>query len=122
MEGKLFQEIDMKKLTPHLWFDKEAKEAAEFYTSVFSAGDSRIKSASKLTNTPSGSVDIVSLELYGQPFSMISAGPLFKFNPSISFLVACNTKEEVDVSWARLSEGGTPRIPLGQYPFSERYG
>jgi predicted 3-demethylubiquinone-9 3-methyltransferase (glyoxalase superfamily) len=112
----------MKKITPHLWFDKEAKEAAEFYASVFSAGDSRVRSVSKLNDTPSGSVDIVSLELCGQPFSMISAGPLFKFNPSVSFLVACSTKDEVDGIWAKLSQGGTARIPIGEYPFSRRYG
>ncbi|PYV41551.1 MAG: hypothetical protein DMG06_16700 [Acidobacteria bacterium] len=110
----------MQKITPHLWFDKEAKEAAEFYTSVFK--DSNVKDTTTLHNTPSGSVDIVTIELTGQRFTLISAGPLFKFNPSVSFLVACKTKDEVDSLWKKLSEGGTALMELGEYPFSERYG
>ncbi len=113
-------EKSTKIIVPHLWFDKEAKEAANFYTSIFKG--SRVKNTSMLHNTPSGSVDIVTIELSGQEFMLISAGPLFKFNPSISFLVACETKEEVDTLWEKLSEGGLPLMPLDKYPFSERYG
>lgn len=109
-----------EKITSHLWFDKEAKEAAEFYTSIFK--NSKIKDTATLHNTPSGDTDIVNIELSGQEFTLISAGPLFKFNPSISFLVACNTKEEVDALWAKLSKGGRALMDLGTYPFSERYG
>lgn len=109
-----------EKITSHLWFDKEAKEAAEFYTSIFK--NSKIKDTTTLHNTPSGDTDIVNIELSGQEFTLISAGPLFKFNPSISFLVACNTKEEVDALWAKLSKGGRALMDLGTYPFSERYG
>src|SRR5688572_31912337 len=86
---------EMEKITPHLWFDKEAKEAGAFYTSAFTGG-SRVKSTNTLHNTPSGSVDIVTIELAGQELTLLSAGPLFKFTPAISFLVACDTKEEVD--------------------------
>jgi predicted 3-demethylubiquinone-9 3-methyltransferase (glyoxalase superfamily) len=110
----------MQKITPHLWFDKQAKEAAEFYTSVFE--DSEIKNTATLHNTPSGTVDIVTIELLGQEFMLISAGPLFKFNPSVSFLIACKTKGEVDALWEKLSEGGTALMELGEYPFSEEYG
>lgn len=110
----------MKKITTHLWFDKEAKEAAELYTSIFP--DSSILSSSKIDGTPSGSVDIVTIKLADQEFTLISAGPLFKFTPAISFLVACNTKEEVDTLWAKLSEEGKPLMDIGEYPFSERYG
>src|SRR2546427_4000705 len=110
----------MQKITPHLWFDKEAKEAAEFYTSVFE--NSKIKDTTTLHNTPSGSVDMVPIELSGQEFPLISAGPLFKFNPSVSFLVACKTKDEVDAVWEKLSEGGAALMELGEYPFSEKYG
>ena len=110
----------MQKITPHLWFDKEAKEAAEFYTSVFKG--SKIINTTTLHNTPSGTTDIVTIELMGQEFTLISAGPLFKFNPSVSFLVACETKDEVDKLWERLSEEGTALMELGEYPFSERYG
>src|SRR5947207_2148665 len=73
----------MQKITPHLWFDKEAKEAAEFYISILSK-NSKVKNVNTLHNTPSGSVDIVSFELAGQEFMAISAGPLFKFNFYVS--------------------------------------
>jgi predicted 3-demethylubiquinone-9 3-methyltransferase (glyoxalase superfamily) len=113
-----------QKITPHLWFDKEAKEAAEYYTSSFASGrkDSRIKSAATIHNTPSGAVDMVTIELLGQEFMLISAGPYFKFTPAVSFLVACKTKQEVDALWGNLSEGGTALMELGEYPFSEKYG
>jgi len=113
----------MQKITPHLWFDKEAKEAAEFYTSVL-LGDSKITNTTTLHNvpTPSGDTNIVSFLLSGQAFMGISAGPLFKFNPSVSLLVACKTREDVDGLWNRLFEGGTALMPLDAYPFSERYG
>jgi predicted 3-demethylubiquinone-9 3-methyltransferase (glyoxalase superfamily) len=110
----------MKKITPHLWFDTEAVEAAEFYSSVLS--DSRVTNVTTIHDTPSGDTDIVSFELMGQPFMAISAGPLFKFTPAVSFQITCTTKKEVDTLWARLSEGGTALMPLESYPFSERYG
>lgn len=109
----------MPKITNHLWFDKEAKEAAEFYTNVFGG---TIKSADVLEGTPSGSVDILTIDLQGSEFTLISAGPLFKFTPAISFLVACDSKEEVDKLWAELSQGGEALMPLQSYPFSEHYG
>ena len=109
-----------QKITPHLWFDKEAREAAGFYTSLFRG--SGIKNTTTLHNTPSGSVDIVTLELSGQEFTLISAGPYFKFTPAVSFLVACTTKEEVAALWRELSEGGSALMELGEYPFSEKYG
>jgi predicted 3-demethylubiquinone-9 3-methyltransferase (glyoxalase superfamily) len=111
---------NMQKITTHLWFDKEANEAAEFYISIFK--NSEIKSLTTLRNTPSGSVDMVTIELLGQEFTLISAGPLFRFNPSISFLVACRTKDEVDTLWESLSKGGVVLMELGEYPFSEKYG
>src|SRR6059058_2563676 len=110
----------MQKITPHFWFDKEAKEAAEFYTSLLP--DSQVTNITTLHDTPSGDCDVVSFELAGQPFMAISAGPLFKFNPSVSFHVKCKTKGEVDAIWEKLSQGGKILMPLGAYPFSERYG
>src|SRR5688572_9978812 len=89
------------RIVPHLWFDKEAKEAAEFYASVFP--DSRVTNITTLHDTPSGDCDIVSFELSGQPFTAISAGPLFTFNESISFIVYCETRDEVDDYWEKLS-------------------
>ena len=115
-----------QRIIPHLWFDKQAKEAADFYTSLFPG--SKITSTATLHNTPSGDSDIVSFELAGYQFMAISAGPLFKFNPSISFFLnfdpSMNKKarENLDVLWNKLSQGGTVLMPLGKYPFSERYG
>jgi len=108
------------RIVPHLWFDKEAKEAVGFYTSTIP--NSTITNVKTIHGTPSGDCDIVSFELSGQPFMAISAGPLFRFNPSISFHIRCRTKNEVDALWERLSQGGNVRMPLGAYPFSERYG
>ncbi|HJS19130.1 MAG TPA: VOC family protein [Anaerolineales bacterium] len=116
----------MHKIVPHLWFDKEAREAAEFYTSVFSA--SKITNTTTLHDTPSGDTDIVSFELAGQPFMAISAGPLFKFNPSVSFIVNFDpsrdkdARKNIDSLWDRLSEGAAILMPLDKYPFSECFG
>jgi predicted 3-demethylubiquinone-9 3-methyltransferase (glyoxalase superfamily) len=110
----------IQQITPHLWFDNNAEEAARFYTSIFK--NSKIKNVTTLHNTPSGTVEIFTIELLGQEFTLISAGPLFKFNPSVSFLVACSTKEEVDELWKKLSKGGTALMVLAEYPFSEKYG
>ncbi len=110
----------MPKISTHLWFDKEAKAAADFYVSLFK--DARITSSTSIDGTPSGSVDIVSIALPGQDFTLISAGPLFKFTPAISFLIACETPEEVDKLWGKLSVGGEALMELGSYPFSQRYG
>jgi predicted 3-demethylubiquinone-9 3-methyltransferase (glyoxalase superfamily) len=111
----------MQKITPHLWFDKEAREAAEFYVSAFGSG-SKVTNITTLHDTPSGDALVVSFELHGQQFMAISAGPLFKFNPSVSFHVKCKTKHEVDSLWGKLSVGGKVLMELGQYPWSERYG
>jgi len=116
----------MQKIITHLWFDKEAKEAAEFYTSLFP--DSIITNITTLHDTPSGDTDSVSFELAGQPFMAISAGPLFKFNPSISFIVNFDpsrdkdARKNLDSLWQSLSEGGTALMPLDEYPFSKRFG
>ena len=111
----------MKKIISHLWFDKEAREAAEFYVSTFGK-ESQIRHSAQLENTPSGSVDIVTFNLLGSEFQAISAGPYFKFNPAISFQVFCNVKDEVDRLWDKLSAEGMALMELGAYPFSERYG
>jgi predicted 3-demethylubiquinone-9 3-methyltransferase (glyoxalase superfamily) len=110
----------MQKITPHLWFDKEAKEAAEFYVSVFD--NSKITSVTTVRDTPSGDTDLVAFQIMGYDFMAISAGPYFKINPSISFHIKCATVEEVDQIWAKLSPGGTALMELGEYPFSRRYG
>jgi predicted 3-demethylubiquinone-9 3-methyltransferase (glyoxalase superfamily) len=112
----------MPEITPHLWFDKEAKNTVGFYVSVFP--DSKITHTAALHNvpTPTGECDLLSFELSGQPFMAINAGPLFKFNPSISFLVVQKTTKDVDELWAKLSKGGSVLMELGEYPFSKKFG
>lgn len=91
----------MQKITPFLWFDKEAREAAEFYVSVFK--DAQILDSAILKDTPSGAVEVITLSLFGQEFQLMSAGTLFKFNEAISFVVNCETQEETDYYWEKLS-------------------
>ncbi len=118
----------MQKITPHLWFDKEAKEAAGFYVSAFDeafgrdSSDSELGQVNTLHDTPSGTVETVGFRLLGKEFASISAGPLFKFNPSVSFTVYCKTAEEVDSLWKSFSKGGTVLMELGSYPWSKKYG
>lgn len=113
-------------ITPHLWFDKQAKEAAEFYVSLFDR--SKVTNVSTLKDTPSGDCDVVSFELCGMPFMAISAGPHFTFNPSVSFMVnfdparEAGAAEKLDAAWGKLAEGGKVLMPLAEYPFSKRYG
>jgi predicted 3-demethylubiquinone-9 3-methyltransferase (glyoxalase superfamily) len=115
------------KITPHLWFDKEAREAAEFYVAAFGNG-SKITNITTLHDTPSGDTDIVSFELAGQSFMAMSAGPLFKINPSVSFILNFdpsqdkNARKKLDALWEKLSAGGTALMPLDKYPFSDRFG
>ncbi|WP_339230896.1 VOC family protein [Oceanobacillus sp. FSL K6-2867] len=110
----------MQKIVPHLWYDKEAKEAAMFYIGLFE--QSKLRNVTVIEDTPSGDSEIVSFELAGQEFQAISAGPHFQFNPTISLMVACMTKEEVNTKWEALADGGFELMPLGEYPFSKRYG
>jgi predicted 3-demethylubiquinone-9 3-methyltransferase (glyoxalase superfamily) len=109
----------MQKITPHLWYDREAKEAAEFYCSLFP--DSKITNIKTLHNTPSGDADIVSFELYGQKFMAISAGPFFKLNESISMFAYCESDEGIEKVYNKLSEGGKVVFPLDKYDWSPKY-
>lgn len=110
----------MQKIIPHLWFDREAEEASKFYMSLFE--DSKLKDKTILNNTPSGTVDMITIELSGQEFILLSAGPYFKFTPAVSFLIACNAVSEVEMFWGKLIENGAALMPLEAYPFSEKYG
>jgi len=97
----------MQKITPFLWFDGKAEEAANFYTAIFK--NSKIGSVSRYGEGgpgPKGSVMVVTFQLEGQEFMALNGGPLFTFTPAISFLVNCETQEEVDQLWEKLSEGG----------------
>jgi predicted 3-demethylubiquinone-9 3-methyltransferase (glyoxalase superfamily) len=100
-------------ITPCLWFDTEAEDAAKFYTSIFPnskiTGSTRFGEAGKeFHQKEPGSILTISFELDGRPFSGLNGGPNFKFNEAISFQVFCETQEEVDHFWDKLSEGGDP--------------
>ena len=107
-----------QKIVPHLWFDKEAREAAQFYTSLFE--DSCVEGITTLQDTPSGTVDVVSFRLSGQEFKAISGGPFFHFNESISLIVRCDTQEEVDFYWEKLSGDGGEQGVCGW--LKDKYG
>jgi predicted 3-demethylubiquinone-9 3-methyltransferase (glyoxalase superfamily) len=101
----------MQKITPFLWFENNAEEAAKYYISIFK--NSKIidivhygESAAEGSGRPEGTVMIVTFELEGQRFTALNGGPVFKFSPAISLLVNCNTREEVDDLWEKLTEGG----------------
>jgi predicted 3-demethylubiquinone-9 3-methyltransferase (glyoxalase superfamily) len=109
-----------QRITPCLWFEKDAQEICKFYTSIFK--DSEVKNIRTLKNTPSGTVEVAAVRLVDLEFSLLVAGPFFKFTPVVSFLIACKTKDEVEALWAELAKGGKPMMELGEYPFSEKYG
>ena len=101
----------MQKITPFLWFDNKAEEAAKFYVSIFK--NSKIVSitpygeaGAAATGKPKGTVMIVTFQLDGQEFVAINGGPVFTFSPAISLVVNCKTQDEVDWFWDKLSEGG----------------
>ena len=97
-----------QKITPNLWFDTEAEEAAQFYCSVFE--NSRIVSVADYTDAgprPAGEVMTVEWELEGQRFIGINGGPQFKFDEAVSFMITCEDQAEIDYYWEKLSEGGS---------------
>jgi predicted 3-demethylubiquinone-9 3-methyltransferase (glyoxalase superfamily) len=116
----------MQKIVPHLWFDTQAVEAAEFYASVFP--DSKVTHRSVLHDTPSGDAGVVGFRIMGFDFMAISAGPYFTINPSISIMVNFDpsrmpdAREKIDEIWGKLLDGGKALMPIDKYPFSERYG
>jgi predicted 3-demethylubiquinone-9 3-methyltransferase (glyoxalase superfamily) len=108
----------MQKITPFLWFDKNLKEIIDFYVSVFP--DAKFTSASNLSDTPSGEVEIATLEILGQKLNLMTAGPMFKFNEAISFVISCDTQEEIDYYWDKLIAGGGSESQCGW--LKDKYG
>ncbi len=116
----------MRKISPCLWFDNQAEEAARFYTSVFR--NSRIgrisrygKEGYEIHGRPEGTVMAVEFEIDGRPFSALNGGPAFRFNEAISFQVYCETQEDVDYFWKKLSEGGDEKAQQCGW-LKDRYG
>lgn len=117
----------MQKISYCLWFDTNAEEAAKFYTATFDHSSigmtSRYSKASAAASgRPEGSPMMVTFHLDGEEFMGLNGGPVFKFTPAISFFVACNTEDEIDRLYRRLSEGGSVLMELNKYPFSEKFG
>jgi len=123
----------MQKITPFLWFDEQAEEAVNFYTSIFK--NSKIEGISRYDDAgaaasgrPKGSVMTASFQLNGQGFVALNGGPILKFNPSVSFFLNFDSSTEnnarinLDAMWEKLSQGGKTLMPLDKYPFSERFG
>ena len=103
--------LSTQRITPFLWFDDQAEAAAEFYTAIFPR--SRIVAVNRYTESgfeqhgkPAGSVMTVAFELDGQHFTALNGGQMFRFSEAVSFVIGCETQQEVDHYWARLSEGG----------------
>ncbi|HEM5985543.1 TPA: VOC family protein [Streptococcus suis] len=108
----------MQPIIPHLWYDKEAKEAVAFYVELFGG---KIDWTYTITDTPSGDSDLIQFQLGDMTLAAISAGPYFKLNESMSLMVNVASKDEVTRLYQALSEGGRILMPLGEYPFSPYY-
>jgi predicted 3-demethylubiquinone-9 3-methyltransferase (glyoxalase superfamily) len=118
--------LTTQRITPCLWFDDQAEEAATLYTSIFPG--SRIVTVSRygeagreVHGRPPGSVMVVAFELEGQAFTALNGGPVFKFNEAISLQVSCRTQEEVDHYWEKLSHGGDEQAQQCGW-LKDRYG
>ena len=116
----------IQKIAPCLWFDDQAEEAAKYYCGIFK--NSRIvtvtrygKAGYEVHRQPAGSVMVVAFELEGQPFTALNGGPIFKFNEAISLQVYCDTQEQIDYYWERLSAGGDERAQQCGW-LKDRYG
>lgn len=116
-----------QKIVPFLWFDYNAEEAVNFYTSCFK--NSKIKftnyydeASAKASGQAENSVLTVSFQLNGQEFIALNGGPVFKFTPAVSFFVTCETEEELDELWGKLLMNGKVLMKLDAYPFSKKYG
>ena len=107
------------QIVPHLWFDKEAVDAVNFYVSLFP--DSKVIGKSTISGKSDGGVDILTFHLWGQGFMAINSGTSYKINPSISFYVYCGSINEIERLYQELSYGGMVMMPLDKYPWSETY-
>lgn len=117
----------MKDISSCLWFNNQAEEAAQLYTTVFP--NSKIEAISRYTEASAqksglkpGSVLTVALRLENLRIQALNGGPVFSFTPALSFFVSCSSEAEIDQAWNKLSQGGQPRMELGKYPWAEKYG
>ncbi len=119
--------IEMQMISPFLWFNNQAEEAANFYVSVFRNGRVKTRTfnneeSAAASGMPAGSVLTVSFQIEGHDFTAMNGGPEFRFSPATSFFVNCRTRDKIDELWSRFTPGGKVLMEIGEYPFSERYG
>jgi predicted 3-demethylubiquinone-9 3-methyltransferase (glyoxalase superfamily) len=117
----------MQRVTPFLWFDDQAEEAVNFYTSIFNKSKITTitrygEAGAKASGRKKGSVMTIAFQIEGQEFAAINGGPVFKISPVISFFVNCSSSKEINTLWEKLSDGGTVMMDLDKYPFSDKYG
>ena len=110
----------MVTIAPFIWFDNQAKQAADIYSNIFP--NTRIKNIQKMYNTPSGTVEIITMDIMNQEFTLMNAGPFFKFNPAISFTIKLTDKDQIKKIWNNLVSEGSVLMELATYPFSELFG
>ena len=110
----------MQKITPFLWFERDMPSIIAFYQSVFPG--TTASGAGALSDTPSGTVEMATLTIFGVNFDLMTAGPYLPFNPSVSFIISCDSESEVDTLWRTLSSTGKVLMDLAAYPFAEKYG
>jgi predicted 3-demethylubiquinone-9 3-methyltransferase (glyoxalase superfamily) len=108
----------MKKITPFLWFDKDMKGIIDFYRSVFP--DIKVRDDGSLDDTPSGSVQMATIEILGQELSLMTAGPMFHFSEAISLMITCDSQDEIDYYWDALIKDGGSEGPCGW--LKDKYG
>lgn len=116
----------MQNIVPNLWFDNEAEEAVDFYTSVFKDAQKGAvtrygESGAEVSGQPSGSVMTVAFELLGQKFVALNGGPEFKFSEAVSFMIQCDDQEEIDYYWEKLTEGGDEKAQICGW-LKDKYG
>lgn len=125
--GKTMKGIDFQKITPFLWFNDQAEDAVKFYTSLFKNSAVKLttryeEEGAKATGMPDGSIMTMAFTIEGHDFVAINGGPVFQLSPVISFFIHCNSMNEIDSLWEKLSVGGNVMMALDKYPFAEKYG
>ena len=115
--------MPIQKITPFLWFDHQAEEAANFYTPIFpNSKIIKVIRYGKNSPGPAGSVMTVEFQLEGQTFVALNGGPIFKFTEALSFVVNCQSQDEVDRYWEKLSASGNTTLPMQKQTWGDEFG
>ena len=109
-----------QRINPFLWFEKDMDQVIKYYTSIFP--DVTTSAKSELENTPSGTAHMESITIYGTRLDLMTAGPYLPFNPTVSFIINCDTAEEADGLWSKITAEGKELMPLQAYDFAKKFG